>query len=129
MRLNELEPGNKVVIDDGFNHLSIGTVTKVTKTQITITRGSGVEVRYNRSDGVKIGDANAWRKEYILRKEWGEVLTPEEAAGRIAEQRERRVKAEMIDKIKNTQSAIYQRMPIGTLEAIVAMIDAAKVEQ
>ena len=129
MRLNELQPGDKVVIEDGFDHLSTGEVTKVTKTQITVRGDNGIDTRYNRNDGVKIGDANEWRKQRIVQKGWGEILTVGEAAELITAQQEKRERRVMIDKIKNTQSTIYHRMTIDELKAIVAMIDAAKINQ
>lgn len=51
-----IQPGDKVIIEHGYGNMSLGTVERLTKTQIVLDKYS----RYRIQTGRRVGDADSW---------------------------------------------------------------------
>lgn len=131
MKINDLKIGDEVVIETGNAHQPyyIGKVEKITATQITIDKE-----RYNKRNGVKIGEhRDTWSTRRLRQiaqlwgsKNYGELMTIEEARRENqAVAQEQRLKGLAV-KIKDATIADLKRLGADELQAFVEKLEAAR---
>jgi hypothetical protein len=102
--LEDLKPGDRVIVDSGFFGPTLRTVERVTATQILVGQS-----RYRRSSGSPVG-GDPWARNYLRE------ATPE----CVAQVRQRSL-AERLAKTK------WSEYPLERLEAVAALLkDAPK---
>lgn len=120
-RIEQLAEGDRVAIDTGSNYgrYVIGEVTKVTATQITI----GGE-RYNKRNGVRVGDGDSHYGRQEIATNWPKpgLLSIEEAERRNKEaEQELKVKLLAV-KIKDAPMGKLKELPIETLQEVIRLL-------
>lgn len=120
-RIEQLEEGDRVAIDTGSNYgrYVIGEVTKVTATQITI----GGE-RYNKRNGVRVGDGDSFALRWQIATTWpGNVLLSiEEAERRNKEAEQERAVKLLAVKIKDAPLSKLKELPIEMLQEVIRLL-------
>lgn len=100
MKLSDVKPGDKVVIDpdNTWGDHKVVTVTRVTKTRIQAGANS-----YNKRTGIRIGYGDNWYLQPKIATTWPgkELVTPEEAEQRNEEKKRKRESIQLAKEIKD----------------------------
>lgn len=122
-RIDQLEVGDKVVIDNG-NHYGasykVATVEKLTATQLTI----GGE-RFNRRDGVRIGDGDRYSYRTQLATAYypnHRLMTIEEAETANRQKEQEQEIAILARKIKDASYSGLRKLPLETLQQVIKLL-------
>lgn len=101
--------GDKVVIAGSMRSHRIDTITKVTKTQVTVSDGTRFLLNNSRNVG-----ATQWNRYYFS------VISPEKAAELEREWAEEERKSDLVRELRGYA---WQHRNISTLEAVVKILE------
>jgi hypothetical protein len=106
--MNIPQVGDKVVIAGSLRSKRIDTITKVTKTQVTVSSGQRFLLNSSRNVG-----ATQWNRYYYS------VVSPEKAAELEREWADAERKADLSRALRNYH---WPELGLGTLEAVVKIL-------
>jgi hypothetical protein len=121
-QIEQLEVGDKVVIDTGsqWSPYKFATVEKLTATQLTAGRE-----RFNRRDGVKIGDGDNGYQTRLAMRYYPDyrLMTIEEAeTANLEKKQDQQIKALAV-KITNTHISHLKNLPLETLQQVIKLLE------
>jgi len=136
-RLEDLEIGDEVVIDTGYNQLYLAKVVRFTKTRIIVKTPSGNENAYMKRTLKKVGESGSWRCPEI-RKHWsymnkdgknGLLYDKDDYLAWIAEIKEQRERNKLMNKIQQVRRDNLRQMSTQQLQAVRELIFGKEDEE
>ena len=120
-KIEQLEVGDKVVIyTRDYQPYKVATVEKLTMTQLTIDGE-----RFNRRNGVRIGDGDSYSMRVEIAMNYfphRHLMTVEEAeTANLEKKQEQQVKV-LAAKITNTHISYLKKLPLETLQQVIKLL-------